>query len=306
MNYLNFFPNSDEEKRLIEFIAMYQYLPMNDVHYFFKSKKYFRNRVSNLISKKLLRKIKSNLVLGELGIEYAKQSNFNYTRLNRNAKYLPILEYISSLGAFYHNSRQVKFTPSYAMKDKEMFTITARKFIGIFNISGIEYLTYHISKEHDNKYVMSVIYDIQKEKKYGNILIFVDELSMIKTSDFVFGMNQVLIIEDIQKNREKLQYLNNMNWHKAIQNIYKDKVYLAEYSFCDYTDHKDKFVSVFYTLDTEKVNRIKYFLTENKDKNMQIVCSKELQADIQKELLTCKYEIIELEDYIEKECYIYD
>lgn len=78
---------------------------------------------------------------------------------------------ISRLAAFYHNCTTVKFTPSFAIKDKEMFTITARRFIGIFEINGFDYLTYYISKEHDNKYIMSVVYDIQKKKSI-KILLF--------------------------------------------------------------------------------------------------------------------------------------
>ena len=39
---------------------------------------------------------------------------------------------------------------------------------------------------------------------------------------------------------------------------------------------------------------------------MTIVCNKELQTTLNKELPTCNYDIIALEDYIEKEHYIYD
>ena len=114
---------------MIKFIAKFQYLNVSDTKYFFSSKKYYRNRVSNLISKRFLKKLKSNLVLDELGIEYAKLFNFEYNTLNRNKKYSIRLMLISRLAAFYHNCTTVKFTPSFAIKDKEMFTITARRFI---------------------------------------------------------------------------------------------------------------------------------------------------------------------------------
>ena len=54
-----------------------------------------------------------------------------------------------------------------------MFTIKARRFIGILEINGIDYLTYHISEKHDKRYINSVIYDIQKEKKYKNIIMLI-------------------------------------------------------------------------------------------------------------------------------------
>ena len=304
--YLNYFPKSNEEKELIKFIAQYQYLYVSDAKYFFSSTMYYKKRIHSLIENNFLKKIKLNLVLGELGIEYAKLFNFDYNKLNRNAKYLPRLLYISSLAAFYHNSNTSSYTPSFSIKNKEEFTSTARRYIGILEINHISYLAYHIPKNSTKQYILSVIYDIQKEKQYKNIIILADDLSMINASEFVFGMHQVLLIEDTLVNREKLQYLNNVNWSNVIQKLYKSKVHLAEYSFCDYTDYKDKYVSFFYTLDTEKVNRIRYFLLENKNKNMTIVCNKELQTTLNKELPTCNYDIIALEDYIEKEHYIYD
>ena len=290
---MNYFPNGDEEISLVKFIAKFQYLAVNDTKYFFSTQKYYRKRITSLDQKKYLRRTKSTLVLDELGIEYCKLFNYEYTPLNRNQKYFPRLLYISNLGAFFHSSKTIQFTPSFAIKDKEMFTITARKFIGVLDINGIEYLTYHISSEHDNKYLLSVIYDIQKERKYKNIIVLIDDLKRINTQDFAFGNNQVLVIEDSEENREKLKYLNS-------------KAYIAEYNFCDYTDYKSKYISTFYFLDTEKINRIKYFLRENKNKNADIICNAELKKEIQKELPTAHYIVVDLEDYIDKERNVYD
>lgn len=302
---MNYFPNSPEEIEVLKFIAKYQYLHVTDASSFFNSKGYYRRRIYNLIDKNFLKRIKWNLVLGDLGIEYVKTFNFEYNTLNRNSKYIPRLLYLSNLAAFYYNCNTIKFTPSFSIKDKEMFTITARRYIGILEINGIEYLTYHIAKSHTHKYVYSVIYDIQKEQKYKNIIVLVDDLSMLYGESFIFGMNQVLVIADTTENREKLKYMNNVNWSKLVQDYYKSTVYLAEYSFCDYTDYKNKYINVFYFLDTEKINRIRYFLRENRDKNITIICDKTLQEELQKELPTCDYIVVDLEQYIEKENVVY-
>lgn len=129
---MNYFPNGDEEIALIKFIARFQYLSVNDTKYFFNTKKYYRKRITSLVEKKYLRRTKLNLVLDELGVEYAKLFKFEYTPINRNKKYLSRLLYISNLGAFYHKCSTVDFTPSFVMKDKEMFTMTARRFIRNF------------------------------------------------------------------------------------------------------------------------------------------------------------------------------
>lgn len=74
---MNYFPNGDEEINLIKFIAKFQYLNVSDTKYFFTSKKYYRNRVSNLIDKRFLKKVKSNLVLDEPELNIPNFSNLN-------------------------------------------------------------------------------------------------------------------------------------------------------------------------------------------------------------------------------------
>ena len=146
---LNYFPNGDDEISLVKFIAEYQYLNVNDAKYFFNSNSYYRKRIKHLVDKRLLKRIKYNLVLGELGIDYVKMFNFNYNRLNRNKKYSERLVRVSSIGAFYYNSKNTKFTPSFSIKDRTIFTITGRRFIGIFNINGIEYMCYQKNMTQD-------------------------------------------------------------------------------------------------------------------------------------------------------------
>lgn len=53
-----------------------------------------------------------------------------------------------------------------------------------------EYLAYQIIKEHDNKYIESVAFDIQKERKHKNIIILVDNINRIDLNYFSFGNNR--------------------------------------------------------------------------------------------------------------------
>ena len=302
------FPNGDEEISLLKFISKYQYLDTKDSQYFFSTQKYYKKRISNLVAKKYLKRTNSHhLILDKLGIEFAELFNFEYNKLNRNQKYLPRLLYISKLAAYYHKCNTVKFIPSFSLKEKQEFTTTSRKYIGILEIYGIEYLTYHITEEHDNKYIRLIIYDIQKEKRYKNIIILVNDTNRIKIKDFTFGMNQVLIIEDTKENREKLKYLHSIDWYNVIKEQYKRfNIYLSDYNFCEYTDYKNKFINTFYFFDTEKVNRINYFLKENKDKNADILCNSQIKEGLIKEFPNCNYNVIDLEKYIDKEPFYYD
>ena len=302
------FPNGPEEISLLEFISKYQYLDVKDAKYFFNTQKYYKKRISNLVAKRYLKRTKSHhLVLDELGIEFAGLFKFEYNKLNRNVKYLPRLLYISKMAAFYYNCSNVKFIPSFSMKNKEEFTITSRKFIGVLEINGMEYLTYHLTEEHNDKYLRLLIYDLQKEKTYKNIIILTNDENRIKINQFTFGMNQLLIVKDTEENREKLKYLHNIDWYSIIKSKYKrNDIYLSEYSFCEYTDYKNRYISTFYFFDTEKINRIKSFLKENKNKNADIFCNYEIKEMLVKELPNCNYFVVDLENYIDKEKFVYE
>ena len=302
------FPNGPEEISLLEFISKYQYLDVKDSKYFFNTQKYYKKRISNLVAKRYLKRTKSHhLVLDELGIEFAGLFKFEYNKLNRNVKYLPRLLYISKMAAFYYNCANVKFIPSFSMKNKEEFTITSRKFIGVLEINGMEYLTYHLTEEHNDKYLRLLIYDLQKEKTHKNIIILTNDENRIKINQFTFGMNQLLIVKDTEENREKLKYLHNVNWYNIIKAKYKrNDIYLSEYSFCEYTDYKNRYISTFYFFDTEKINRIKSFLKENKNKNADIFCNYEIKEMLVKELPNCNYFVVDLENYIDKEKFVYE
>ena len=302
------FPNGPEEISLLEFISKYQYLDVKDAKYFFNTQKYYKKRISNLVAKRYLKRTKSHhLVLDELGIEFAGLFKFEYNKLNRNVKYLPRLLYISKMAAFYYNCANVKFIPSFSMKNKEEFTITSRKFIGVLEINGMEYLTYHLTEEHNDKYLRLLIYDLQKEKTHKNIIILTNDENRIKINQFTFGMNQILIVKDTEENREKLKYLHNIDWYNIIKAKYKrNDIYLSEYSFCEYTDYKNRYISTFYFFDTEKINRIKSFLKENKNKNADIFCNYEIKEMLVKELPNCNYFVVDLENYIDKEKFVYE
>ena len=248
----------------------------------------------------------TNLVLDKAGINYCQLLNYNYNKLNRNREYMKRLLYISNLAAYYFNCKEVQFTPSFNMKDKKTLTTSSRKFIGVLNINGIEHLTYRISKDSDSVYINLIIYDIQKEKKYRNIIILVNDINKIKIENFTFGCNEVLIIEDTEENREKLKYIHRINWLKILNTCFWRNLFLAEYNFCDYTDYKNKYVSTFYFLDTEKINKIKYFLRENENKNVDIICTRELKEKLIKFFPSVHYIPVDIDKYIQREQNIYD
>ena len=297
-------PSNSDELSLLKFMGKYQYININDTKYLFKPNTYFKKRITNLIKKKYIRKIDQSYILTETGMKYIRMLNYECTKINRRLSYVPRLLYISNIAAYYYNCDTVTFIPSYDIKDKEEYTTSSRRYIGILDINKNKYLTYHISKKHDNKYIASVIFDINKEKVYQNIIILVDDINMINYQDFIFGYNQVLIIEDTEENRQKLKGLHNINWDRIVTQEYK-KSYLSGHIYCDYEDKKGNYISYFYFFDTEKINKINNFLNLNKEKHANIICSEELKQVIQRIFPKAVFTVIDLEKNIDGKRKIY-
>ena len=298
------FPKNKNEIELVKFIGRFQYLSVKDAEHFFNDT-YYPKRIRNLIQKNIIRKYNKYLVLAENGYAYMKVLGQNTTQLRYDKKYTDRLKFISHLAALYNKDTKISFTPSFEIKDKTAFTESSRKFIGILNIFGVKYLTYHISEEHTEKYIRAVIFDLQKETNYKNILILVNDIDRINLKDFAFGFNSVIISNDTDEELEKLKYINQINWPQIIQKLYKNTVHISEYNSCDYTNNKDKYISTFYLLDAEKINRIKVFLQSNERKQADIVCSQEIVNLLGKELPLANYKLINISDFIEKDIKVY-
>lgn len=225
--------------------------------------------------------------------------------LRYDKKYTDRLKFISHLAAMYNKNKYIEFIPSIEIKGKNKFTETSRKYIGILKIFGTNYLTYHISKEHTTKYINSVIYDLQKETQYKNIVVLVDEIKRIELRNFIFGFNSLIVCEDTDEDLQKLKYIQQINWPKIVQTLFKD-VHISEYNFCDYTNNKDKYIATFYMLDTEKINRINVFLENNKNKQVDIICKESIIRSLGQELPLANYNIVNLSDFIDKDIRIYE
>lgn len=299
---MNKFP-SDIEKDFLSFLYEYHFLSFDSAKYLFKSKLYYKRQILDLINNDYIKKYKSNsYILSSAGKRYLKSLGYDFsTKMAYSNEYIQRQKIISFIAAFYYYSDDIKFIPSFKHKDKDIFTIKSRRYIGLIKINNKEYLTYYISKDQNTKYVNSVFFDIQKEKQYKNIIIFAEDINMIKLNQFCFGLNKVLIVDTNENSLEQLNYINKINWQKLIAEKYNVNMYLSEYNFCDYTNKKNKYIACFSNIDTEKINLIKYFLKENKDKKVDIVAKTDILDILKKELPKQNYIEININDYIVKE-----
>lgn len=296
----------DSERELLEFIGKYQYVYIADLKYFFTGT-YYHKRIQKLVQAKILRRCGRCLALSTNGRRYLKEKGIFYIpRIEYRKNCVGRVKFISHLAAMYRNNQTIKFIPSTQIKDKKIYTEKSRKFVGIIEISGINYLTYHISKEHDYKYITSISYDIQKECNYKNILILIDDLRRINLLEYAFGLNTVIICKDQDKELKQLEKIHKIDWYNVLYKIFNANAYLSPYEYCDFIINGDIFVSVFYGIDTEKIGRINLFSQNNKGRQIQVVCNENIKEELEKLLINTKIIPVDLSKETEREVRVYE
>lgn len=297
---------NDTDLEILLFVNKYKYVKASDFKYLYNNTQYYQSKVKQLIRDEYLRKMKWYLVLGRKGKLYLENLGYKCTRISYEKVYVERQKIISSFAARYYNNKYINFLPSIDIKDKQAYTITSRKYIGILEIDKAKYLTYYISKKHTYKYIQSIIYDIRKERKFKNVIVFTEDIDVIDINQFVFGLDEILIIPPTEDNLYILENINKINYQSIFANTYKNKVYLSEYDFCNYYTEHESFISVLPFIDSEKLCGLKYFLLENKYKTVDILYSKNIPLTAIGKIKGANYKTINFNKYIKKEFNIYD
>lgn len=297
---------NEKDLEILLFVKKYKYVIVSDFKYLYANKQYYQTKIKHWINNNYLRKIKWYIVLGAEGKKYLENLGYKCSRISYEKTYIERQKIISSFAARYYNNKKIKFIPSIDLKDKQIFTITSRRFIGILNIDKTDYLTYYITKKHDDRYVQSVIYDIRKETKLKNVIVFVEDLKKIDINNFVFGLDKLYIIPTTENNIHLLERIHRIDYQKLFFKIYKENVYLSEYAFCDYYTKSRLYIFPLIFIDTEKLSIIKFFLMENKDEKVDILYSKNISLLAIGKLKGANYKPIDFEKYVQGEFNIYD
>lgn len=297
---------NEKDLEILLFVKKYKYVKVSDFKYLYANKQYYQTKIKHLINNNYLRKIKWYIVLGAEGKKYLENLGYKCSRISYEKTYIERQRIISSFAARYYNNKKIKFIPSIDLKDKQIFTITSRRFIGILNIDKTDYLTYYITKKHDDRYVQSVIYDIRKETKLKNVIVFVEDLKKIDINNFVFGLDKLYIIPTTENNIHLLERIHRIDYQKLFFKLYKENVYLSEYAFCDYYTKSRLYIFPLIFIDTEKLSIIKFFLMENKDEKVDILYSKNISLLAIGKLKGANYKPIDFEKYVQGEFNIYD
>lgn len=297
---------TDKDLEVLLFVNKYKYVEVSDFKYLYNNTQYYQSKIKQLIRDEYLRKMKWYIVLGRKGKQYLENLGYRCTRISYEKVYVERQKIISSFAARYYQHKNTKFIPSIDIKDKQIYTITSRRYIGMLEIDKTKYLTYYISKNHTNKYIQSIIYDIRKEQKFKQIIVFIEDISMISVEQFVFGLNELLIIPFTENNIKLLENINQIDYQKLFVNTYNEKVYLSEYDSCRYYINSEKFISTLPFIDSEKLSSLRYFLLENKYTQVDILYSKNIPLLSVGKVKNGNYIAIDFDKYIKGETRVYD
>lgn len=266
----------EKDIEILVFLNKYRYVRSSDFAYLYSSKIYYKRVLKFLESNKYIRKEGWYYVIGINGIKKLKELGYKYYRRQSNKAFTERQKIISHFAARYYHNSNLTFLPSVDLKDKEVLTITARRYIGVLTINQKKYLTYYISSRHTQRYIQSLIYDIRKERIHKEFIVFVEDIGKINMNDFVFGKDKIYIIPQTEENIHIIENINKINYPELFKKVYKDKVYLSGHTFCEYYINQEHFVYTLPLIDTEQLSTIKYFLLENKNKQVDILYSKNI------------------------------
>ena len=240
------------------------------------------------------------------GKSYLESLGYKCSRISYKRTHVERQKIISSFAARYYENQKVQFIPSIDIKDKHVFTITSRRYIGVLKINKIEYLTYYISKNQTKQYVQNIVYDIRKERKYRQVIVFVEDIKMVDIEDFVFGMDKLYIIPYTEENIKLLENIHSIDYARLFEKEYKEKVYLSEYDDCDYYTKTNRYIFEMPFIDAEKLTSIKYFLQENEDKDVDIVYSKNISILTIGKFKKVDYKAVDFSKYVKGEYILYE
>ena len=288
-----------EDKILIEFLSKYRIMSIMDAKSIYKTEWYYRKRINNLVEEEYIKKYKYYyIMLGKNGRKASNLIGKEYLKNKSNSAYMDRLIALSNIATITIGS-DIEFIPSWKIKNKEIYTETARKFLGELSRKQKKYVVYYIASNKNNTYLKQVIFDINKTINYDNLIIFVDDYKIISQmkSYFVFDKKHAYIIKNTNENKEILKKYNDIDFYDLIKRIYNKPILISDWEYADYIAELNHFIIVMPFIDTTRISQINWFYKENTStkKKIDFITLKE-NEEVLKEILTDKCNVIILPD----------
>ena len=293
---------SSRDVELICFLGRYKQIEAVDCKKIYKSKDYYRKRLKVLEKAKYIKREKRYYI--KLDIEGRKLlNNFGYDNYNlcRNKNYQDRIKDIAKI-AMLSFEDDIKFTPSWELKESKVYTNFGRKYIGKLEIERNKYIVYYIANRNNPLYVKQTLTDIDKMLFNDKVIVFLEDFNRInkKNKYFMISNKSIQIINPTEDNLELIQILKDIDIYDIVKEIYKGKeILLSNWNKADYMIEDENYIVSMPFIDTEKLYRLKIFFNSNerKDRKVDIITLKENKEEIN-EILEYKVNIVELDEWI--------
>ena len=293
---------SSRDVELICFLGRYKQIEAVDCKKIYKSKDYYRKRLKVLEKAKYIKREKRYYI--KLDIEGRKLlNNFGYDNYNlcRNKNYQDRIKDIAKI-AMLSFEDDIKFTPSWELKESKVYTNFGRKYIGKLEIERNKYIVYYIANRNNSLYVKQTLTDVDKMLFNDKVIVFLEDFNRINKRNmyFMISNKSIQIINPTEENLELIQILKDIDIYDIVKEIYKGKeILLSNWNKADYMIEDEKYIVSMPFIDTEKLYRLKIFFNSNerKDRKVDIITLKENKEEIN-EILEYKVNIVELDEWI--------
>lgn len=276
---------SKEDFETLEFLLKYRMLKIEDASLIYKTKRYYRQRINKLIDKGYVKRYKNYIVLDKKGRKELNKVGFDYIKNIKNEAYMERLRNIASIATLSINSN-IKFIPSWDIKEKDKYTETARRYIGKIIIEDTEYLTYYISDKKEHIYIKQLLFDVNKAIYCDEFIIFVENYDVInkKYSNLSFGKKNTYIIQNNSSNKELLKEINSINIHDLLESLYEKEILISDWDKADYLLEDGRYIIYMPFINTEKIASINWYYQENSESNrkLEIVTLEENEKIVQR------------------------
>lgn len=289
---------SEKDVEVLMFLNRYKMMKAVDCKLIYCSKYYYRKRLKILENEKYIKRFKRIYIkLSENGIKLMQEFGYNYTSLCRNKSYEDRVAEISKIATLTLDSN-IKFIPSFEMKDNNIFTEISRKYLGKLTYKEKEFIPYYISKNKKQVYINQITNDIQKLYMNTRVIIFLENMDVLNNK-FIFGKINTIIINPKIQNFNRIRQLNKIDDYSIIKKIYpKDEILLSNWQKANYMTEDEEYIIFMPFIDMEKLYELNVYFNSKKTSNrINIITFAENKNKIE-QILTKKVKITELDNYV--------
>ena len=251
---------------LLEFLASYKTITLDNTKYIYNTKTKQKKRICHLVQEKYLTRLKhKEVALGRKGKEFLTEIGTEIKEHCRNTNNLERLKLISDIAAFTKFSNNTNFIPSWELKDKNSPTQDSRRYLGLLSFDSGSYTVYSTYGHENDKYLISIYYDLKKEHDFLKSIIFTNDVEKILyyKKGFGFSDSHLYLMEYNDFNKRIIRNYEKIRACLFSKLSKKHEVEYTDFRHMDFLVDTDYYLKMMLFIDNNQIYYLKYFLEGN-------------------------------------------